>query len=234
MTYNTQKIITSPLIQPVHGVTTCDVGEFQTQTQSIDFLTHLAQPVASNRIFTVTQVHGSCVHILNSKDTAHHVHSIAADGLVLKKDKKPLCIFVKTADCIPLFLWDSQTSNCALVHSGWKGTYENIAKNAIDALAKLGSGPATLYAFIGPYIHMCCYEVYKTRADLFDPQFVRSENNKLFLNMGKVVLDQLITLGVHKKNIDHSSLCTSCDKRFFSYRRENTHTHGTMIAYIVV
>lgn len=234
MISNIQKIVTSPLIQPVHGVTTCDVGTFQAHTQRIDFLTHHVRTLTRNRIFTVTQVHSSRVHILNSKDTAHQVHSVRADGLVLKKGKKPTCIFVKTADCIPLFLWDSQTSNCTLVHSGWKGTYKNIAKNAVDALIKLGSDPTTLHAFIGPYIHECCYEVKKTRADLFDPQYVRSENNALFLNIGTVVLDQLIALGIHKKNIDHSSLCTSCDTRFFSYHRENTHARGTMIAYIVV
>lgn len=234
MISNTQKIVTSSLIQPVHGVTTSDVGTFQTHTQRIDFLTHHVHALTRSRIFTVTQVHSSRVHILNFKDTARQVHGVKADGLVLKKGKTPKCIFVKTADCIPLFLWDSQTSNCALVHSGWKGTYKNIAKNAVDALTKLGSDPTTLHAFIGPYIHECCYEVKKTRADLFDPQYVQSEKSRLFLNIGTAVSDQLTTLGIHKKNIDHSSLCTSCDKRFFSYHRENTHPRGTMIAYIVV
>jgi len=234
MRYNPTHEISSKLILPVHGVTTRMAGSFQTHKSRTEYVAALVSNLNDSDIYRVHQIHSSFVHTLDSSDTPQSVYALDADGLVLQKRKSPTCIYITVADCIPLFLWDSNTSTCAVVHSGWKGTHENIALHAIESMVKLKSKIADIRAFIGPYIHACCYTVNETRADVFKPTYTKSVLGVQHLDIGAVVNDQLIELGMAIENIDHSSLCTSCDKRFFSYRRENADTHGTMIAYIVV
>ncbi|MCR4329153.1 MAG: polyphenol oxidase family protein [Candidatus Roizmanbacteria bacterium] len=234
MLYNPSKEINSELIKPIHGVTTRFDGSFQSRESIVNYLSHRIPNIDTHAIFGIHQIHSSDVHVLRATDKPDYIDSLDVDGLILKKGNALSSIYVKVADCIPLILWDAETFTCAVVHSGWKGTYENISRRTIETMVKLGSKPASIYAFIGPYIHDCCYQVDDVRARLFKSSYIRSVDGRLYLSIGTVVEDQLIYLGVPKKNIDHSPLCTSCDARFFSYWRENTHTHGTMVAYIAV
>ena len=63
-------------------------------------------------------------------------------------------IFLKiyqTADCAPVFIYDSKSELIGLVHSGWKGTLKSISKNAIDLFIKNGSKPNDIQVFIGSF-----------------------------------------------------------------------------------
>jgi copper oxidase (laccase) domain-containing protein len=42
---------------------------------------------------------------------------------------------------------------------------------------------------------------------------------KYFLDLPTVIVDQLLQVGVQKKNIEVSKICTSCHSDYFSYRR---------------
>lgn len=67
-----------------------------------------------------------------------------------------LCIAVKTADCIPVLLYDNRLRRVAAIHAGWKGTVQYIVQKTIVAM---GSDGRDLSAIIGPGISLASFEV---------------------------------------------------------------------------
>lgn len=75
-------------------------------------------------------------------------------------DVPGLCVAVKTADCIPVLLWDEDRRIVAAVHAGWKGTVQNIVGNTIRAMyADMHQEHEALHAVIGPGISLQSFEV---------------------------------------------------------------------------
>lgn len=71
-------------------------------------------------------------------------------------DVRGLCVAVKTADCIPVLLYDERQQLVAAVHAGWRGTVGRIVEKTI---AKMNSRGADLHAIIGPGISLDAFEV---------------------------------------------------------------------------
>ena len=64
-----------------------------------------------------------------------------------------VAIGVRTADCVPILLYDPVKRAVAAVHAGWKGTVLRISQNALELMAfKFGSSAADIKAVIGPAI----------------------------------------------------------------------------------
>ncbi len=71
-------------------------------------------------------------------------------------DMPGLCLAVKTADCIPVLLYDNRLRSVAAIHAGWKGTVQYIVRKTIEAM---GSDGGDLSAIIGPGISQASFEV---------------------------------------------------------------------------
>lgn len=71
-------------------------------------------------------------------------------------DMPGLCLAVKTADCIPVLLYDNRLRSVAAIHAGWKGTVQYIVRKTIEAM---GSDGGDLSAIIGPGISLASFEV---------------------------------------------------------------------------
>ena len=67
-----------------------------------------------------------------------------------------LCVCVKTADCIPVLLYDDQERQVAAVHAGWRGTVAHIAAQTASLMNPQGKH---LHAIIGPGISLAQFEV---------------------------------------------------------------------------
>ena len=64
-----------------------------------------------------------------------------------------VAIGVRTADCVPVLLYDPVERVVAAVHAGWKGTVLHVSKGALEAMGQeFGSRPENLLAVIGPSI----------------------------------------------------------------------------------
>lgn len=70
--------------------------------------------------------------------------------------KRGLCVAVKTADCIPVLLYDKRQQLVAAVHAGWRGTVGKIVSRTIEEMNSRG---VDLYAIIGPGISLDAFEV---------------------------------------------------------------------------
>jgi len=54
------------------------------------------------------------------------------DGILASN--KNVAILTKYADCLPIFIYDEESKIFGAVHSGWKGTYQEIVKRAIEKI----------------------------------------------------------------------------------------------------
>ena len=71
-----------------------------------------------------------------------------------------VAIGVRTADCVPVLLYDPVKRVVAAVHAGWKGTVLHISQVAITAMVQqFGCHPAHLKVAIGPAIGPDSFQV---------------------------------------------------------------------------
>jgi hypothetical protein len=141
-----------------------------------------------------------------------------------------VCVAVKTADCVPVLLFDSKRKVVAAVHAGWRGTVQNIVFVTIQKMIKeFGTDPSDLIAGIGPSISPEVYEVGEEVWKQFDPEFYVASNpdkaGKKLLDLWNANYQQLIKAGVPAEQIDVARTCTFSDPdRFFSARRDGIKT----------
>ena len=79
-----------------------------------------------------------------------------ADTDAVITDMSGLCIAVKTADCIPVLLFDRRQHRIAAVHAGWRGTVGRIVEKTLQ---QMQSRAEDLSAIIGPGISLESFEV---------------------------------------------------------------------------
>ena len=111
------------------------------------------------------QVHGSRVAIVDRPGMTREEWE-GYDAFVT--NLPGVAIGVRTADCVPVLLYDPVERVVAAVHAGWKGTVLHISKGALEAMGQeFGSRPANLLAVIGPSIGPDSFQVGEEVAEKF-------------------------------------------------------------------
>ena len=117
----------------------------------------LRDAVLPMRVVQAHQVHGDRVAVVTSADTTREELE-GYDALVT--DVPGVAIGARTADCIPVLMYDPVHRAVAAVHSGWKGTVLKIAAKALSVMAsKYGTRAADILAVIGPGISPDSFQV---------------------------------------------------------------------------
>ena len=103
------------------------------------------------------QVHGDRVAVVESAAlTREDLEGF--DALIT--DVPGVAIGARTADCIPVLMYDPVRRAVAAVHSGWKGTVLKIAAKTLAVMAsKYGTRAADIIAVIGPGIGPDSFQV---------------------------------------------------------------------------
>ena len=150
-----------------------------------------------------------------------------SDGAITAKTGVPIGIL--TADCIPLFFYDSKEGVVGIAHAGWKGVQREISKKIITLMQnKYKIKPSNLLVGIGPAVRSCCYEVSEGFKKHF-PDYLIYKKNRIYCDLIKAIRNQLLSSGIKVTNIIDSNFCTSCfNNRFFSYRKEKGTTNRIM------
>jgi len=154
-------------------------------------------------------------------------------------DIQGACVAVKTADCVPVLLYDPKRKVVAAVHAGWRGTVQNIVLVTIHKMIKeFGTDPSDLIAGIGPSISPEVYEVGEEVWKQFDTEFYLASNpekaDKKLLDLWSANYQQLIKAGVPAEQIEVARTCTLSDPdQFFSARRDGIKT-GRMATGIMI
>ncbi len=175
-----------------------------------------------DNIFVLNQVHENTVHILSGSDESPFYDMekrISADGIVTREKGRIFGVF--TADCVGIILADKKTKTAAAVHSGWRSTAMHIVCEAVKKMQEVGSSPEDIYVAIGPHIRDCCFEVKEDAYLSFDEKYRIIRDNKVFIDLSRVIKDDLISVGVLEENISESPICTCCENHeFFSSRAQ--------------
>ena len=171
-----------------------------------------------------TQVHGAAVRIIKTMDDKEN-NDEEADGLLTSLKNVPLLIF--TADCVPLVFYDSEKGVVGLAHAGWRGTYDNIAEEIIETLAKdYNCERENIKVIIGPSVSGDSYEVSYELVEKFAvhkiDNYYKKCADKYYLDLWTINKELLKRAGILDKNIMVTNFCTVKDNnQFFSYRLDN-------------
>lgn len=169
------------------------------------------------------QKHGNRVHLLDGTSP-----SGIYEGDAFVTASRGIVCFVRTADCVPVLLYDPKRNVAAAVHAGWRGTVCDVAGSAVRFMMKhFGCEQADLLAAMGPSICRQCYSVGEEVISAFAKNgfansLWRKNGDGLFsLDLEKANHDLLLSHGLSATNISTVSLCTSCkEDDFASYRRD--------------
>ena len=125
----------------------------------------LRDAVLPMRVVQAHQVHGDRVAVVTSAGTTREELE-GYDALVT--DVPGVAIGARTADCIPVLMYDPVRRVVAAVHSGWKGTVLKIAAKTLAVMAsKYGTRAADIIAVIGPGIGPDSFQVGPEVAEAF-------------------------------------------------------------------
>lgn len=130
------------------------------------------------------------------------------------------------ADCIPLFFYDPKKRVVGMVHSGWRGTADEIGRVTIEKMVSVyGCDPADILVHIGPGISKCCFEVDEPCFKEFrNPEYTTKETGdglKYYIDLKAYNKRMLMDAGVKEENITISEHCTCCENELFSSHRFN-------------
>jgi YfiH family protein len=196
--------------------------------------------ISVDRIIFPKQTHSATVkvideHFFQLSDGERTSFLTETDALITAM--KQVCIAVKTADCVPVLLYDPVRQVAAAVHAGWRGTVQQIAKLTVKEMETVFDCKSeNILAGIGPSISPDVYEVGEEVWHQFDSQFYTTNEikGKRLLNLWKANRFQLLHSGLKSANIIVSGLCTFSNKElFFSARRDGAKT-GRMASGVMI
>ena len=172
----------------------------------------------ASTLATCTQVHGVTVHRVVRDPAWRECDSCDA----LWADERNVSLAIKIADCLPVSMIDPAHTITANVHSGWRGAAQGITAATIDAvLRETAFDPSSSFAYLGPSIRVCCFEVGEEVAEQFDARYIDRTKAKPHIDLVAFTTDILRGRGFADDRISDSGLCTRCEGSVFhSYRRE--------------
>jgi YfiH family protein len=190
----------------------------------------------ADQVVTARQVHGNRIAVVSGHRAGNIMPN--TDGLVTATPG--LALFLRFADCQPVLLYDPERHVLALIHAGWRGVAQGIARRAVEAMQeKFGSRPQALLAGLGPAIGSCCYIVGQEVASAMGyalPDWKRvmhlEGEDRWRLDLSAANAQQLEAAGVAQ--IEQAELCTSCrNDEFFSHRADGGQTgRFAAVAYL--
>ena len=137
---------------------------------------------------------------------------------------------VGIADCVPAFLAAPERTVIALLHAGWRGVAAGIVPRAVEAMAReYGVAAEEIRAWWGPAIGPCCYPVGSEVVEALaataagtrpETWLSADDGGGARVDLRAALTLQATALGVPSAAIASSPLCTACDQRLHSYRRE--------------
>jgi hypothetical protein len=156
------------------------------------------------------QVHGAEVRRASEPPGPERPYA-EEDGQATALRDAAAIVFV--ADCLPVML--VAEGAVAALHGGWRGLDGGIVAEGVGAIRDLGVD-APVQAVLGPSARGCCYEVGEEVHAHFERYGARMGARNLDLAI--VATAQLREAGV--EDVHDAGVCTMCDDRFFSHRRD--------------
>lgn len=167
------------------------------------------------------QTHSDNIILVNENIEISYFEN--TDGILTSN--KNVAILTKYADCLPIFIYNEENKIFGVVHSGWKGTYQEIIKKAIEKIAPKDLSAINILFGVG--ISSENYRVGVEFYELFRKKFPKEivekaffiRNNDFFFNNQLFNYYLLKDYGVEEEKIFLNNRCTF-KENFHSFRRD--------------
>ncbi len=162
------------------------------------------------------QVHSADVLVIDTKPSTPP----QVDALITTVPN--LNLTVKTADCAPILIVDTQAKIIAAVHAGWKGAFQGIIETTVLKMIELGGNPAYMIAAVGPHLQQQSFEIDSAMHALFPKTeshfFTPTDDAHYLFDFDSYVVHRLRRAGIVQ--IDTIPIDTYTSSDYNSYRRE--------------
>lgn len=189
-----------------------------------------AQLIEAHGLALVEQVHGASIASVESCTSADPIPGCDA----LATQLPGLALVIRTADCVPIVVWDPVQRVVALAHAGWRGLASFLPMRLVRFLqTRYVSHPQDLFIGIGPAIRVCCYEVGEEFVPRFGP-FVHTRHGRRVCDLVGCATQQLVATGVRTSRVVDCGQCTACQpSRWHSVRREGE-AGGRLLSFVLI
>ena len=152
-------------------------------------------------------------------------------------NRKGIYLGLTYADCTPILMYDPVKEVIANVHSGWKGTFQEIGKKTVEKMIETyGCDAKDIIVVIGPCIMKDHFEVKEDLKIKFEEKFNKYDkdeyifekgidaegNMKYLIDTSYINIKSLESIGIKEENISDCEICTMCNKDIMhSYRYDN-------------
>lgn len=207
--------------------------------------------VSPGRITTANQVHGLKIVEVTSDligAGAFDLASAIPDTDALMTQEKDVPLFLFTADCVAVGIYDPVHQAIATVHAGWKGTIGHLPTKTLDAMHEAyGSRPKDCQIFLGPSIGPLSFEVSEELAENFRQeealwgmdsvvsyhQRPGADRATPHVDLWAFIVNSLLAAGVPASSVTVSGTDSMTEDLCYSYRREQGKT-GRMALFAML
>ncbi|MBY0453038.1 MAG: polyphenol oxidase family protein [Bdellovibrionaceae bacterium] len=137
--------------------------------------------------------------------------------------QKNEALLIKTADCMPIMIYCSQTQRVAALHAGWRGVENQITRKTLEVLISSGSTKCDFDIFVGPSIQQNSFEVDRDVFEkLVSPDLTATyyqKSDKYYIDLNAIVFQQISACTDSKARVTFSKIDTKTSLEFHSYRR---------------
>ena len=240
------------------GDTYCHGGVSQEPYESLNLAFHVGDEpkyVRENRAIIAEYLGveperiscGNQVHGLNAVEITENLVGAGAfgedtaiadcDAVFTKLPNVPLFLF--TADCVAVGIYDAKHHAIATVHAGWRGAIGHLPVLTIEAMNEAyGTEFKDCYIYLGPSIGPESFEVDVELGKRFElawhgmtdrsvadvVNYPGDKLDKAYINLWNFIAEGLMVNGVPKENIAIGGTDTVTDRDCYSYRRESAKT----------
>ena len=190
--------------------------------------------IKTSDLVRIPQGHSSNIRIVTRDVAGEGVIREEIDGYFdgAITNEKGIMLLTIQSDCTPVFILDKKNEAIAMIHSGWRGTVQNITNKAISLMEeKYGTKKSDLLIYFGPSICGNCYEVGEELIDEFKKilnndglksVFVKIDDkkDKYYLDVTEAIRLTLINNSILDTQISRSKFCTFHSNIFNSWRRD--------------
>ena len=193
-------------------------------------LAALQAQLPARQMVMAEQVHGASIAAVGGDVAATSIPGCDA----LATSMRGVALVIRTADCLPIIVWDPVQRVVAAAHAGWRGLAARLPMRLVSFLRQTyQSQPEDLWVGIGPAIRACCYDVGEEFMARFAP-FVQQTDGRLTCDLVGCAVDHFRSSGVRPARLLDSGSCTACQSdRWYSVRREGE-ASGRLLSFILI
>lgn len=200
--------------------------------------------LTAEAVVRVDQKHTDKVLAVDTQNAGEGVVRESADEPydALITDCAGIMLSIITADCVPVFLWDTKKHAIGLVHSGRAGAMQEIACKTVEEMEKrYGCRPQDIRCILGPGL---CPEHHPVSvgdevgfSERFSPEeqrvFLERRGEKIHVDMHAAIRISLLRAGVLAENISADPSCTMENPELCSWRRDH-HPHAHILSFMCI